>query len=223
MDTIMELDELKQAWQQLDRRLARSDALQLAAYRERRFASARRRLLSLRLGQALQILFGVLVVLLSVASWRANLGQPLLFASGILMHAYGVLCILVGGLVQQRISDIDYSAPVLAIQKQLAAVRRTHSLGGLWVGLPWLFLWVPALAMFVRWMTGFDLYVAAPLFAWSSLGAGVLLLVAALWLFRWSRSPARPRLAAWVERSLAADSLQAAQEVLDDVRRFESE
>jgi hypothetical protein len=43
---------------------------------------------------------------------------------------------------------------------------------------------------------------------------------ASLWLLRWARDPRRPRLAAFVERSVIGGSLRRAQDALDEVARF---
>ena len=62
METTMELDDFKQAWQTLDRRLELQNTLQLQAHRERKFDSLRRKLRPLRWGQALQMIFGIVVI-----------------------------------------------------------------------------------------------------------------------------------------------------------------
>src|SRR3546814_10367088 len=59
------------------------------------------------------------------------------------MHVYGIAVIIFGGVMLGRISRIDFSTPVLNLQKQLASVRRQYVIGGMCVGLPWWLLWVP--------------------------------------------------------------------------------
>ena len=67
MESIMELDNLKHAWQTLDRRLEQQNTLQLKIFRDRKLDTLRRHLRPLARGQAAQILCGVALVLLSVA------------------------------------------------------------------------------------------------------------------------------------------------------------
>ncbi len=221
METTMELDDFKQAWQTLDRRLELQNTLQLQAHRERKFDSLRRKLRPLRWGQALQMIFGIVIVVGSVAFWRAYHEQPHLLVAGIIMHAYGIATIIAGGMVQGGISEIDYSAPVLDIQKQLATVRKRYVISGICVGLPWWLLWVLVLAMLVKAGTGFDMFLRAPVFIWTGFGSGVLGLLATWWFHRWSRDPSRPRLAKIMEDGLAGKSLGKAQDILDEVSQFE--
>ena len=62
----MELDELRTAWQALGRQLERHDALQLRMHRSDRLDAARRGLRPLVWGQALQIAFGLALLLLGL-------------------------------------------------------------------------------------------------------------------------------------------------------------
>ena len=146
-----------------------------------------------------------------------------MLATGIVMHAYGVLVIAVGGLIQVRISRLDRSLPVLDIQKRLAALRRTYVVGGMWVGLPWALLWVMCAVMLARAATGINLYLNAPMLVYPSLLAGVLILLGVRWFHRWSRHPSRPLLAQRLEDSLTGSSIRRAQAELDDIQRFEAE
>lgn len=223
MESIMELDDFKQAWQTLDRRLSQNHALQFEDFRERRLDKLKRHLLMLRFGQVLQMLLGIAVVLVAVAFWRSYWQEPAMLATGIVMHAYGVLLIAVGGLIQVRISRLDRSLPVLHIQKRLAALRRTYVVGGMWVGLPWALLWVMCAVMLARAATGVNLYLNAPMLVYPSLLTGVLILLGVRWFHRWSRHPSRPLLAQRLEDSLTGSSIRRAQAELDDIQRFEAE
>lgn len=223
MESTMQLDELKQAWQALDRRLVQNHALQFEAFRDRRVGKLKRHLLMLRFGQVLQMLFGIVVVLIAVTFWRSYWQEPAMLATGIVMHAYGVVVIAVGGMIQGRISSIDRSLPVLDVQKRLAALGRTYVVGGMWVGLPWALLWVLCPVMLARAAAGVNLYVNAPMFVYSSLVAGVLILLSVRWFHRWSRHPSRPQLAKRLNDSLTGKSIRRAQAELDDIQRFEAE
>lgn len=223
MESIMELDDLKQAWQTLDRRLTQNHAFQFEALRERRVGKLKRHLLMLRFSQAAQMLFGIAVVLIAVAFWRSYWQEPAMLATGIVMHAYGVLVIAVGGVIQGRISRIDRSLPVLDIQKRLAALRQTYVVGGLWVGLPWALLWVLCLVMLARAVADVNLYAEAPMFVYSSLAVGALILLGVRWFHRWSRHTSRPQTAQRLDDSLTGNSIRRAQAELDDIARFEAE
>ena len=63
MADILELDNLKSAWQSLGRKLDRRNALLLDQVREKRFRTLGRRLFPLRFGRAVQLVSGVLLIL----------------------------------------------------------------------------------------------------------------------------------------------------------------
>lgn len=223
MESIMELDDLKQAWQTIDRRLEQHNTLQLHVLRDRKLDTLRRRLRPLAWGQAIQMLVGVLTVMLSVAFWTQHRTEPHLLVAGIVMHVYGVAMIAIGGITLGWLSRFDYAAPVLTMQKQLAGVRRIYVIGGMCIGLPWWALWVPALMVFLKAIFGADIYLNMPSFVWINSGVGIAGLLATGWFHRWSRQPNRPRLARMVEDSLTGRSLRKAQGVLDELRQFEQE
>lgn len=217
----MELDDLKNAWRTLDRRAEQQLTLQLHMHREHKLDALRRHLLPLVWGHTLQMLFGALLILLAVSVWHRHVHETHLLVAGLVIHAYGIAVVIFGGVMLSRIRGIDYSAPVLGLQKQLASVRRQYVLGGMWVGLPWWLLWVPCAMLVFMALFGADFYRNAPLVIWLNLGVGVLGLLATWAFHRWSRHPSRPRLAKWLDDSLAGSSLRKAQGVLDEIARFE--
>ena len=221
MENIMELDDLRQAWQTIDRRLDQQGALQASMYRDAKLDSMRRRLRPLAWGQVMQLLFGIVVVGLSGAFWSAYRQETPMLVAGLVMHAYGVLAIAMAGITLARLSRIDYAAPVVAVQKQLASVRRLYVLGGMVVGLPWWVLWLPVLVMFFKAAFGADLYSNLAAWFWITVAACVLGLAGTLAFHRWSQHPRRPRLAKLVDDSLTGASLRKAQAVLDEIARFE--
>jgi serine/threonine-protein kinase len=223
MEAMMELDDLKQAWQTIDRRLEQNSALQLHMYRDGKLDVMRRGLRPLAWSQVLQILFGALVVALSVSFWSAYWQETPMLVTGILMQAYGIVTIAMGGITLARIGRMDYAAPVLGMQKQLAEVRKQHVLGGMIVGLPWWVLWLPVLVMVFRAAFGADLYSNLQTWFWLNVGVGVVGVLACWGLHRWSQQPGRPRLAKLVDDALTGKSLSKAQGVLDEIAQFERE
>ena len=182
---------------------------------------ARRGLRPLAWGQAIQMLCGVALILLSVSFWSAHLDAPPLLFAGLVVHAYGVLMIIFGGATVGLIRRIDYAAPVLAIQKQLGQLRRFYVRSNIGLGLAWWFLWMPLMIMFLAGALGVDLYTRAPevIYAGTAIGVVGLLLT---WAFhRWSRHPSRPRMAQMMQDSVAGTGLKKAQAVLDEIARFE--
>ncbi len=223
----MEPDELKAAWQSLDRRLERQNAISLLLLKDDRSKRMRSSLRPLFWGQLLQMLFGLLFVALAASLWiragSASLDLPWhVVLAGVFVHAYGVAAIALAGCTMGLIRTIDYSLPVLGIQKQLLKLRRFYIVSGMIVGLPWWFMWVPVL-MVLAGLAGADLYANAPSVVWIGMGVGIAGLLATWWFHRWSRSPQRPRLAKAMEDSVTGGSLRKAQTILGEISQFEAE
>ncbi len=223
----MELDELKAAWQSLDRRLEQQNAINLLLLKDDRTRRMRSSLRPLFWGQLLQMMFGLAFVLLASSLWIRAGSTPLdlpwhVVLAGVFVHAYGVAAIALAGCTMGLIRTIDYSLPVLGIQKQLLKLRRFYIINGMIVGLPWWFLWVPIL-MVLAGLAGADLYANAPSVVWIGMGVGIAGLLATWRFHRWSRSPQRPRLAKAMEDSVTGGSLRKAQAILGEISQFETE
>ena len=218
----MELDDLKTAWKALDERLQTQTALNVRMFKDGKLDKLRRSLRPLAWGQVVQIVFGSACILLGAGIWSQYASVTHLLVAGILVHLSGVSMLAMGVLMQIAMSRIDYGAPVLEIQRQLARVRTIYVRGGLIVGLQWWFIWI-AYLMVVMAYAGVDLYKHAPGVAWYGVAIGAAGL-AVTWVFhRWSRRPGRERIAEQVDAYLAGTRLTRAQGMLDEVAQFEKE
>jgi len=217
----MQLDEMKAAWLTLDRRLETQAALNLQMYKENKLDKARIRLRPLVWGQALQIIVGALIALWAVGFWTQHRDVPHLLIAGLIVHVYGIAMILFGAAMQAFISRIDYAAPVLLIQRQLAQLRKMYVRGGLLIGLPWWLIYIPFMEVFFKSEFDADLYIKAPEFISISIAIGLVGLVLTYVVYRWIAK--RPSLAKRVENGSAGRSLNHAQSYLDQITQFEQE
>ncbi|GAA0712700.1 hypothetical protein GCM10009105_15530 [Dokdonella soli] len=215
----MELDDLKLAWQTLDRRLQQQNALGLQLFRDGRVDKARRGLRPLVWGQAIQMLIGVLGSFWFAPFWVAHRHEPWLLLAGLVMHVYCLGLIVFGAVMQARIARIDYAAPVLAIQRQLLTLRRTYVIGGLLIGLPWWFLTAPLLVVLTRGL----ILDNAPSAVWGQLVVGAIGLLATGGFVRWANQPHRAALGRKLGDGAAGGSIHRAQAALDEIARFEKE
>lgn len=229
MDTTMELDELKQAWQTLDRRLQQQNAMQFQLLREKRIDKMKSSLRPLLWGQIIQILFGAWMILIGVDVWASHREVPHLLIAGLVMHVYGVATVIAGGVVCSGIAGIDHTAPVLELQRRLARLRRNYVISGMCVGLPWWVMWVPFIMTLAMSATGIDIYAVAdassPLANWLniSLAVGVLGLFGTWAFHRWSRHPSRAALGKKLDDGAAGGSLLKAQAELDALKAYAEE
>jgi len=223
MDITMKLDDLKQAWQSLDKRLQQQSALDLAAFRERKVGGIRISLRPLFWGQLLQILFGIVTVVAGVWLWKHFSAITAILVAGILVHLYGVATIIASGTVLGGISRIDRSLPVLELQQRLAKLRKTYILSGAVVGLPWWVLWLVPVIVVVSLKNAQTGVTGLPGWIWVSLAACTFGMLATLVFDRWLKRPGREALAKRMEDSAAGGSLRRAQAELDELKRYAEE
>ena len=214
----MELDDMKLAWQALDHRLGQQHALNLQMFRENRLDKLRHGLRPLVWGQILQMAIGIVLAAVAVAFWIPRVHVMHLLICGLLVHAYGVLLIVFAARNLYLIQRIDYAAPVLSIQRDLASLRawrvRYEAPANAVLGC---IVWIPVTWMNLAWY-GIDLWSSTFVY-WSLSCALVGLAAVALvvWLMR------RAGMARKMEDNAAGRSVQKAQAMLDELARFARE
>ncbi|WP_434422988.1 hypothetical protein [Nannocystis pusilla] len=216
----MELDDLKQAWQALDRRLERHDALQLQLLHERATDRARSRLRPLMFGLWCQTLIAGALVFACASFWADHHDTPHLVLCGAVLQAYLLMVVVLGARELVLVRAIDPAEPVVLNQRRLAVLRAWRVRTSPWLGLPWALLHVPLLVCLAA-NNGEDLIARAPGFVVMQLAIGAVVLASILVFIRASRS--RPRLRAALERSASGNSVERARAALDAIDRFEQE
>lgn len=219
----MEPDELKAAWQALDRRMAQQNQINLYLFREGRLEKARRHLRPLFWGQMLQALLGIGLILLGVACWTRNIDVAGLFGAGLLVHAFGVVTVAAAGITLGLMASIDYSAPVLKIQKQMARLLRFYTLNANVCGVPWWVMWVLVVVAFAGLGKVAPL-APTPAWIWISLAAGMAGTLGTWAFLLWKHRSARqapPGDATCLADG--ADGIRRSQRILDEVAEFEQE
>ncbi|OOG64998.1 hypothetical protein B0E46_06330 [Rhodanobacter sp. B04] len=221
----MELDEMKLAWQALDRRLEQQHALNVRMFKDGRLDRLRRGLRPLVWGQAAQIALGIGVMLWGVAFWSTHTHIWQALACGITVQAFGILTIVFSARVLSLVQGIDYAAPVLEIQRRLATLRawRIRVEAPVFAVLGSL-IWIPVMLMLIQYdwdrMGAADWWARFPgLVPWMTFCGVVSLAVvgSAYGLIRWAGHRR------WLENNFAGRSVQKAESVLAELKRFESE
>ncbi len=214
----MELDDMKLAWAGLDQRLDKQYALNFQLLRDGKLDKARRGLRPLMWGQAIQLTIGVLITCWAGAFWATHWHVTHLLICGLLVHLYGILLIVFAARVLYLIQRMDYAAPVLVIQRQLADLRSWRVRVEAPVhGVLGCFVWIPVTWMSLAWY-GIDLWSPGfMLWAIASSLVGLAAVVSVVWLMR------RAGMARKIEDNAAGRSLQKAEAMLVDIARFEQE
>jgi len=219
METTMELDELKSAWQALDRRQEMQSALNLHVFLDSKLDKVRASLRWLYWGKIVQILFGDALIYSGVTSAIRYVDTPHLLACSAFMLAYGLLIVIFAGVTIGKVSSIDYDAPVLEIQKRVGALHRIQVIGSRCAGLPWWLLWIAILVLEVKANLDTDLFVTAPLFVWANVALGVIGILASAGLYRRWRRKSPESVRKFEDQSFR--SLANARKLLDQIKRFE--
>ena len=217
-----ELDDLKAAWQTLNRNLERQHALTLHQVRKRKMTRFRSGLRTLVAGQVIQLICGAILAGLSARFWITHPGTPHLAMYGLLLHAYGIMFIAFAVRDLVLIRQIDYAAPVVAIQKQIAALRAWHLRAGVWFALVGSFIWAPSVLAIFYWF-GVDLWAADPNVKYWFIVNDFVCLGLTYMLVCWLRLRRQSRLTNYLQGELAGRSVNRAQAMLDEIARFEQE
>ena len=219
----MNPEEIKAAWEILDRRLAAQNRLSLQSLKDNRIDRAKSALWPLVIGLWAQVLFGVALVVPFTIFWIRHMETPHLAIAGMMVHAYGLMMIIDAGGQLAMIRGIDHGKPVVENQTALAKLRDRRVRLAPWLyGVTGCVVWVPFLMVLFASL-GADIWVRAPMVMnWFVLCAVVSL--ALLFLFQWMviRRPD-----SWLARSIAdmnaGKSLSKARKFLVEIEQFQKE
>jgi hypothetical protein len=220
----MELDDLKAAWRDLERRLDESEATSRALRRDIRIDRARSALRRLSWGQTFAAALWLAVAVFAGRFWAEHRATLHLLVGGLALHVYAVAGIISGIVQVSWIAGIDHAAPVVALQRRLATLRRVRIWSQLVLGLPMWMLWVVITMVGAKRLLDIDLYALAPGWIHVSLLIGAVGIALSLWLPR--RLAHSPRGSRFVQRmldDLAGRSLVRVTRELDELGRFTRE
>lgn len=221
----MDLDDLKQRWEEADRKLDASLRLSTRLLRESALGKAARATsrLSWLLLPELLLNLGLVVWL---GSFIADHFAQARFSIPAVALDLGAIALLIAqGHQWVALRGIDYSAPVVAIQKELGRLRLQELRVFKWVMVTAPLAWTPLLIVSIKGLLGLDAYV---LFSGAWLAAnvafGVAVLLLAVWISR--RYAERMERSPWIQRlmrNLSGYNLSAAAGFLSSLARFEEE
>jgi hypothetical protein len=223
MESTMELDELRQAWQTLDRRLQQQTAINLQLLTDSRMRKAKSSLRWLQAWSVLEIAFGLALAIFAATFWIAHMDSIALLVSGIALHAYGIGLVITGTVELLLALRIDYAAEVVTIQKYMTLLRQWRLRSRRWLGLSQWILWIPMVLVMLGYWLGIDLWAHSPATVLWTLGTCMVGLLATLWLLYWSPGALRKRVGDYVDDNSTGFVLKRAQGALDEIARFERE
>jgi hypothetical protein len=221
----MELEDLKRRWEEHDAKLDRSIRLNTRLVQSALLGKADTSIRWLSRGLTFELLLN-LVAPVCLGIFIANhVGEARFLLPAVVLHlcAIAVVITLVHQLV--AIQRIDYSAPIVEIQKRLESLRVERIRTTIWTLLAAPLLWTPLLIVGLKVLFGVDVYASLGAgFLGANVLFGLLILALALWVSqryadRMDRSPLMQRLM----RTLSGQSLAKATGFLKALARFEEE
>lgn len=209
----MELDDLKIAWQSLDRRLAEQNSQFLEWGKERKLSSVKSALRPALIGNLIQLLVGLALEFLFAPFWVQHLDTPYLLFSGLLLHGYALMFVIYAAREITMILGLDYSGSVLAIQKQLNYLQAWRQRMAPHLGIVGSVIWIPLVLVTLSEM-GIEITLDDPtVLLWlvsSLLVSFAVLFALAKWAHIFGDSAVGP-------------NLLRAQTMLDELAQFEQE
>lgn len=221
----MDLDDLKQRWEEADRKLDASLRLSTRLLRESALGKAARATARLSWLLLPEILLNLGLVVWLGSFLADHFGQARFAIPAAALDLGAIALLIARGRQWWALRGIDYSAPVVAIQKELGRLRLQELRVLKWVLITAPLAWTPLLIVAIEGLLGLDAYA---LFSGAWLAANVAFGVAALLLAVWisrryaERMERSPRIQR-VMRNLSGYNLSAAAGFLGSLARFEEE
>ena len=217
----MELDELKASWQSLDRRVDFLTAINRRLLTETISRKARLRLVPVFVGSVMNIIIGGLFAVVWGSFWSAHLGIPAVAIAGIALHVASIGIIVIGAVRLALVLRIDYTKPVLAIQRSLATLQEfeARSFHAVWFSC-WVLIPAAMIAIVMEF-AGVDLWERASGFILANFVVCLAGGLAPPLLHFWARRRGG-RLAARIDNFLLSHSIARAKTVVAELDQFAS-
>ncbi|MFL6231503.1 MAG: hypothetical protein ACJ76N_00045 [Thermoanaerobaculia bacterium] len=221
----MDLDDLKQRWEEADRKLDASLRLSTRLLRDSALGKAARATSRLSWLMLPELLLNLAAVVW-LGSFLADHFAQARFAIPALALDLGAIALLIAqGYQWVALRSLDYGAPVVAIQKEIGRLRLLELRVFKWVLITAPLAWTPLLIVAIKGLTGLDAYAILS-GAWlaANVAFGVAVLLMAVWISR--RYAERMESSPWLQRlmrNLSGYNLTAAAGFLSSLARFEEE
>lgn len=219
---MIDLDEFKDKWAELDKKLDVNIHLNrelLSATKLNRTRSALQRL-AVYMGLESAIWIAIVVALGNFIYEHISRARLALPAAAADMYSIAMLSVLIRQIITAL--QIDYDRPITTIQTQIEALRVLRIRSIQWGVLAGLVVWVPFTIVIFKAAFGVDIYEAA--WVWSTVAFGLALIPLAIWVSKkFEDRMDRSSIIRGLMRSLAGYNLSAATDFLAALSEFEDE
>jgi hypothetical protein len=215
----MELDELKASWQRLDHRVQELTLINRRLVMDHTVRKARWQLAPWIVGALANIAIGLFFAIASGSFWGSHLDSPPALVAGISVHVVSILFIVIGAGRLALVRKIDFTRPVLDIQRTLASMQRWEawSFHAVWIGIC---LVVPAIMIAIAMvLMNQGAWEHVPLYFVVNFVVCVAVAVVPVLVYAWSRRRGG-RFAKWLDALLASYSITRARATFDEIDDF---
>src|SRR5580704_8497237 len=219
---MMDLDEFKEKWMALDRKLDVNIRLNRQLLSATKLNQTRSSLKRLAVHMGLEAAAWVAIIVVLGNFIYEHISIPHFAVPAVALDVYSI--VMSNFLIRQiaLALQIDYSKSIATIQKQIEALRVLRIRTVQWGVLAGLVAWAPFMIVVFKAGFGVDIYEAA--WVWSNVVFGLVLIPVAVWVSkkfgdRMDRSP----IIQGLMKSLAGQNLNEAADFLVTLSEFEEE
>ena len=219
----MEFEDLERRWKEQDAKLDAGLRLNARVLRESVLGKTERTLRWTGRGLILEALLGFVPVIWLGSFIADHLVAPRLWLPAAFLDAFAIAAFSVSIRHAVVLRSIDWSAPILAIQSQLAALRRARARATLWTLAVSPLLWAPLVVVAFEGFLGVDISgaLAGTWLAWNVV-FGLVVLTLAIWVARrHGQRLARVPVLRVISRELGGRRVAEAQGFLESLRAYD--
>ena len=177
------------------------------------FGGVERALRPLFRWQIIQIIVGVSLIGLGAYGWAPNIDVLHRLVSGLIVHVYGVVYIIIAIVMMVRIKRVEQSRSLDEMRTRVGDARRWYLGTGPLLGFPWCWMWIP-----VSIAAGFHPMMQRRALI-PSLVVGIVGFVICWWLNSRVQREGRPNSVQWKTR-LAGKCFRDASQQIDEIQRL---
>jgi hypothetical protein len=220
----MELDELKQTWNEHARKLDRVLSLNLQGFKTAQLDKTQSALGRFKMYLVFEMIIGIALLLASGAYMADHFSVPTLAVPALIFAASALIAVI--GDIRELIllGQINYADPVTTIQKKLERIK-LHFLRTIRLMVLMLPLYLVYVVLGMNLLFGWDILAHGDkAFLWANVVFSLLLIVPAAWLFRnlTFQNIGHPVIRAFVNGG-GGKQILAAMEFLNALQEFEDE
>jgi len=221
----MELDDLKRSWEEYDRKLDASIRLNTRLLHGSVLGKAETALKRLS-----RLLLVDLLLSLGAAVWLGSFlwehaAEARFLVPAVTLHLF-VIALVIACIRQiVSISQVDYGAPIVAIQKRLELLQVERIRTTKWTLLLAPLVWTPLFIVTLKGLFGVDVYAAfGAVWLAANVVFGLLVIAVGVWISRrYAGRMERSSLMQRLLRDIAGHNLTAATAFLRSLSQFEDE